>query len=83
MGAGAHVKNEAIRTVQDYNLASVGHMLEIYYADYAKYPGNLADLVNEGEIRNLKVESYVYRVAEDFQSAELCLLENNNCWNSF
>lgn len=80
LGAGVYVQGEARDVVSQYNLSQIAHLLEIDSVDTGKYPQSLNELVNEGEIKNIKVENYKYLRSEDGQNASIS--DGKYCWKS-
>lgn len=79
-GAGSYVQMGASDVVSRYNLSQIGHILEIYYVEDGKYPLSLDEVVNEGEIKNIKVENYKYNVSIDGQKTSVS--DGEYCWVS-
>lgn len=81
LGAGAYAQEHASVVVSQYNLSQIAHVLEIYYVEDGKYPQSLDEVVNEGEIKNIKVSDYRYFVSSDGQKAAV-LGVKSYCWSS-
>lgn len=67
LGAGGVVEEQARDVISKYNLSVVIHLLEINYAETRQYPASLEILKAGGEVKNLELKNYTYKITGDRQ----------------
>lgn len=80
LGAGGFVEEQARDVVAKYNLFAVAHLLEINYVETRQYPASLEILEAGGEVKNLKLKNYTYKITRDGQ--KFVLGDGKYCYKS-
>lgn len=84
LGGGAYVESQAKDVMARYNLSQIGHVLTIYSIDDGRFPKSFGDVIGRGEIKNIQISDYQYKVSADGQKASLYSTQvgNSLCWRS-